>query len=66
VHSPGNTRHDGLRRIFEDENDNTQYIFFADNDDEFMPDCLPQIKQIIKENNFPNFLYSDIGEYVEE
>ena len=34
-HCPGNTRHDGLRRAFQED---TEYIFFADCDDEFFPD----------------------------
>lgn len=45
-HCPGNTRHDGLIRALEED---TKYIFFADCDDEFEPNCLLPIHDKLEE-----------------
>lgn len=61
-HCPSNTRHDGLQRALEE---NTEYILFADDDDEFIPDKLSIIKKIIKEQNYPNELFTPFYEWNE-
>ena len=50
-HCPGNTRHDGLAHALQE---NTEYIFFADCDDEFIPDSLQDIHDFLKNNNYPD------------
>lgn len=52
-HCASNTRHDGLRRAFEEQ---TEYIFFLDSDDELLPNSLQMIYQFLKGNNFPDEL----------
>ena len=59
-HCPGNTRHDGLRRAFEE---NTQYIFFVDCDDELIPNKLPLIKKTIQNYKYPNELFTPFYEW---
>lgn len=64
IHCPGNTRHDGLRRAL--ENEDTQYILFADCDDEFLPDSFSQVYKFITENNYPSVVVTPFYRYHED
>ena len=63
THCPGNTRHDGLLRALKEK---TEYIFFADHDDEFIPNKLPMIKQALKKAKYPNELFTPFYEWDEK
>lgn len=63
IHCPSNTRHDGLLRALEED---TEYIFFADCDDEFVPNKLKTIKKTIKMAKYPEVLFTPFYEWDEK
>ena len=62
-HCPGNTRHDGLRRALEED---TEYILFADCDDEFFPDSFKDVQEFLIKNDYPNAIATPFWSYNEE
>ena len=62
-HCPGNTRHDGLRYAFQED---TEYIFFADCDDEFFPNSFKNIHNVLIKTNYPDVLITPFQQYSEE
>lgn len=62
-HCPGNTRHDGLLRALQED---TQYIFFMDDDDEFFPNSFQGIYDFLIQKKCPNVIYSGFWTYKEE
>ena len=67
IHCPGNTRHSGLQKAFQED---TEYIIFADCDDEFIPDTLGEIQAVLRENPqidvLTTFFYTHYDETNEE
>ena len=60
IHCPGNTRHSGLQRALAED---TQYILFADCDDEFYPGKFDGIKKLLIENGLPDVVCSRFDVY---
>lgn len=55
IHCPGNTRHSGLNRALKED---TTYILFIDNDDQFIPGKFQVLKDMLVQANCPDVVGS--------
>lgn len=55
IHCPGNTRHSGLKRALKED---TTYIMFIDNDDQFIPGKFQIIKDMLIQGGCPEVVGS--------